>query len=190
MRARPNIRRLARLGICAALALIMYIIESAVPVPVPIPGIKLGLSNLVILFLLIRYKPLDGVIVLGLKVLLGALLAGQAVSLIYSLCGGLLCFGIMWLLSILLQKRLIPVISMFGALFHNLGQILAARVLTGSPEIWYYLPYLVLSAIVTGLLTGCICLVLCRKLYLPMFEPSDCDSGEDKPEDRNTEGDK
>ena len=173
MRARPNVRRMTRLGICAALALIMYIIESAIPVPIPIPGIKLGLSNLVILFLLIRYKPLDGLIVLSLKVILGALLAGQVVSFIYSLCGGLLCFAVMWLLTGLLHRRFVPLISVFGAVFHNLGQIAAARVLTGSPEIWYYLPYLILSALLTGLLTGCVCHLLCRKLYLPLFEPAD-----------------
>ena len=140
------------------------------------------MKYLFILFLLIRYKPLDGAIVLSLKILLGALLAGQAVSFLYSLCGGVFCFFVMWLLSVLLKKRFAPLISVCGAVCHNLGQILAARFLTGSPEIWYYLPYLILSALVTGLLTGCVCHVLCRKLYLPLFEPPEDDpDGEDGP---------
>ena len=84
-----NLKKLTTLAVFTVVALTIFILESAIPNPVPIPGIKLGLSNIVTLILLLNFTPADAFIVLLARIFLSACFAGQAVSLIYSLCGGL-----------------------------------------------------------------------------------------------------
>lgn len=149
-----NLKKLTVLSVFTVVALTIFVAESAIPVPIPIPGIKLGLSNIVTLFLLMNYKPADALLVLFVRILLSSFFTGQAMSLIYSLCGGLLCFVIMCLLNRLLSERFIVITSIFGALFHNLGQLTAAYLLTGTAGVFAYLPFLILSGTLTGLFTG------------------------------------
>ena len=92
--------------------------------------------------------------ILVARILLGSLFAGQAMSLLYSLTGGLLCFAVMLLLKKILTRKQIWVASVIGAIFHNIGQILVAIVVTGTPTIVSYLPVLLLSGIAAGLFTG------------------------------------
>ncbi|MDE6675901.1 MAG: Gx transporter family protein [Acetatifactor sp.] len=154
-------RRLTTLALFATLALAIYSLDSLLPPIVPIPGIKLGLANIVTLLVLHLYRIRDAALVLLVRILLSALLFGQALSLLYSICGGLLCFVTMALASRLLHRRFPELTSILGGIFHNAGQLLIALLITGVPAVLACLPYLLISGIVTGLFTG-----LCARFAL------------------------
>lgn len=156
-----RIRRLTTLALFATLALAIYSLESLLPPIVPIPGIKLGLANIITLLVLHLYRARDAALVLSARILLSALLFGQALSLLYSSCGGLLCFVAMALASRLLHQRFPELTSILGGIFHNAGQLLIALLITGVPAILACLPYLLISGIITGLFTG-----LCARFAL------------------------
>ncbi len=149
-----RLKRLTTLAVFTVIALTIFVAESFIPVPVPLPGIKLGLSNIVTLFLLLNYKPADAFYVLFVRILLSSLFTGGALYLLYSFCGGLFCFGAMCLINRFLHGKYIFITSIFGALFHNIGQLGAAYVVTGTAGVFAYLPFLILSGTVTGLFTG------------------------------------
>lgn len=154
-------RKLTILALFATLALAIYFVESLLPPAVPIPGIKLGLANIITLLVLHLYTARDAAAVLLARVLLSALLFGQAMSLFYSLWGGLLCLIAMTLSCRLLHRRFPELTSILGGIFHNIGQLLAAWLITAVPGVLVYLPYLLISGAVTGLFTG-----LCARFAL------------------------
>lgn len=133
------------------------------PPVVPIPGIKLGLSNAVTLTAIYLLGKRDAGIILFLRILLGSLFAGNISSLIFSLCGGTLCYIIMCLLS-KMPKDKIWVVSIFGAVAHNMGQILAAIFVMKSIAVLWYFPYLLISAVITGLFTGILSQLTFKKI--------------------------
>lgn len=154
-------RKITSLALFAALALAIYSVESLLPPVVPLPGVKLGLANIITLLVLHLYGVGDAALVLLARILLSALLFGQAISLLYSLCGGLFCFAAMSLATHLLHRRFPELTSILGGIFHNVGQITAALLITAVPGVLVYLPYLLISGIVTGLFTG-----LCARFAL------------------------
>lgn len=147
-------RKTAILGLYTTLSLAVYAAESALPPLAPIPGFKLGLANIITLILLKRYTPRDAALVLTARILLSALLFGQAISLLYSLVGGVFSLIVMSLTSRLLAKRFLPLIGAMGGLTHNAGQLAAAIFLTDTPYVLSYLPFLLPAGILTGLFTG------------------------------------
>ena len=147
-------RRIALDGILTAVALVIHIVEQLVPLPVPVPGVKLGLANVVTLFAVFAVGRADGGIILLLRILLGSLFAGQVTALLYSMTGGLLCYGVTILLSFVLSEKQIWFCGIAGAVVHVVGQIIVAFLLTQTPEIFFYLPVLVVAAVGTGLFTG------------------------------------
>ena len=147
-------RKIAILGLYTALSLAVYAAESALPPLAPIPGFKLGLANIITLILLKRYTPRDAALVLTARILLSALLFGQAISLLYSLAGGAFSLIVMSLTSRLLAKRFLPLTGAMGGLTHNAGQLAAAFFLTATPYVLSYLPFLLPAGILTGLFTG------------------------------------
>ncbi len=159
--------RLTTDAMLTALGLGIWFLEAQLPPLVPIPGVKLGLSNIVILFALFRLGPADAAAVLLTRVLLASLFGGQAVSLLFSLCGGLLAFLVMWPVRRIVTNRQIWVAGILGALAHNTGQILAARFLIGQDAIFAYVPVLIVSAILTGLFTGICAQGAIRRLPFP-----------------------
>lgn len=161
-----SIRKLTTLAMFTTLALIIFTIESAIPPLVPIPGIKLGLANIITLVTLQLYSPRDTFLVLLARILLSNLLFGQATSLLYSLAGGFCCFIAMYLLNRLLQKHFLFLTGIIGALFHNMGQLAVAFLLTSVPGVLAYLPFLLLSGIIAGLFTG-LCAHFTLKYLLP-----------------------
>lgn len=146
--------KLTTLALFTTLSLAIYAIESAIPPLVPIPGIKLGLANIITLILLQYFSAKEAVLVLIARILLSALLFGQALSLIYSLAGGLFSLFTMALIRKLLQKKMTCLIGAVGGLTHNLGQLLVAFAVTATVGVFAYLPFLILSGILTGLFTG------------------------------------
>lgn len=175
-----NTHRLTGLSLCTACSLIVYMIEAALPPITSIPGIKPGLSHVVTLFVLLRFSKKDACLVLLSRIILASIFGGQAVSFVYALSGGLFCiFGMSFMHIFLCPKRTVstpftpPVyvvlcISITGALCHNVGQLFAAWAFTGTGGVFLYLPYLAISACITGLFTG-LCAYYVNKL-LPHSE--------------------
>lgn len=157
----PNITKLALL---TSVSLILYLVESLIPPLVPIPGIKLGLANIITLIVLSRFSFREAALVLLCRILLSGFFFGQALSLLYSLAGGFCCLLAMTLIHLVLTDRYLTVTSIFGAIAHNLAQLLVAFVVTRVPGVVAYLPFLMLSAILTGLFTG-----LCATFTLRLF---------------------
>ena len=149
-----RLHKLTLLSLFTTLSLIIFALESVIPPLVPVPGIKLGLSNIITLILIREYSARDTLLVLLARILLASFLFGQAISLLYSLAGGLLSLGAMLLVNRLLNRRYLFLTSTVGGLFHNLGQLLIALFLTQVIGVLAYLPFLILSGIVTGLFTG------------------------------------
>ena len=157
---KKTVKKITYLAILTALAIGIHVAESLLPIPIPVPGVKLGFANIITLFFLF-HKPgsmsaADAFTILVIRITAGLLITGRFMAFAYSLTGGIFAF-----LAILLSKRFVTkkqiwVAGVLGAIFHNIGQILAAMILTGTPWIIVYLPILLIAAIITGTLTGVI----------------------------------
>lgn len=158
-----NIYKMAVLALLTALSLIIFVVESMFPTFVPIPGVKLGLANVVTLFLILNADKKSTLIVLLLRIVLASVFAGQIISFWYSLAGGLLCFAAMSVTNSIVKGKPVWFISVIGAIFHNIGQI-AVAVLLLSWSVLAYLPFLLITGCIAGFLTGMIADVTCRKL--------------------------
>ena len=148
------LKKLTTLALYTTLSLAVYAIESAIPPLVPLPGVRLGLANIITLILLRQGSARDAFLVLIARLLLSALLFGQVLSLLYSLAGGILSFLIMYIANRLLQNKFPFLTGALGGLFHNLGQLLTAFAVTATAGVFTYSPYLAVSGILTGLFTG------------------------------------
>lgn len=145
--------RVARCGVMIALAIVFSYIEVLVPFNIGIPGIKLGLANVVIVFGLYILSPVDTFIISMLRIVIVGMLFGNGMSIIYSLSGGILSYLVMLLIKKLKGFSVIGV-SVAGGVFHNVGQIAAAAVILASGSIFSYLPVLLVAGIITGMLIG------------------------------------
>lgn len=157
-------KKTAFLGLCTALALILAYVEVLLPPLVSaIPGIKMGLPNIIIIFLLYRHGPLPAAAVSLVRVALVALLFGNVMSLLYSLAGAILSLTAMALLRRLDFLSTVGV-SVAGGVLHNVGQILMAMLLLGTAELGYYLIVLAISGTIAGVLIGLCGSVLIRRI--------------------------
>lgn len=147
-------RKITLLAVYTTIALTIFMIESAIPPLVPIPGVKLGLANIVTLFVIKRHGIRDAALVLFMRVVIASIFAGQIVSFTYSIAGGVLCLLVMGLINYILRGEFLFVTSVFGAIAHNIGQILAAFFVLKMSGIFAYIPFLIISGIITGLFTG------------------------------------
>lgn len=163
-----NLKKLTTLALFTALSLIIFTLESAIPPLVPIPGIKLGLANIITLLLLQNATEKDALMVLLARTLLSTFFFSQAMSLIYSLAGGLLSLAVMAVINRLLNRRFLFLTSVTGGLTHNLGQLAAAFLLTSVPGVLVYLPFLILGGMITGLFTG-LCAHFAQKYLKPFL---------------------
>ena len=162
------VRKLTALALYTTLSLTVYAVESMIPPLIPIPGIKLGLANIITLVLLRHFSVRDALLVLLARILLSALLFGQALSLLYSLAGGLFSLLVMALTMKLLQKKFLFLTGATGGLAHNIGQLLMAFAVTSAPGVFAYLPVLIPGGILTGIFTG-FCAGLLGKYLSPHF---------------------
>lgn len=147
------VKKTALLGMLTSLALIASYIETLIPVPIPVPGVKLGLANLIILIVLKLYGAKEGLLLNILRILLAGFLFGSFSTILYSLAGGLLSFAVM---GVLLKTKLFSLmgVSIAGGVCHNLGQLLLAIVVLNSAALLSYMPVLLISGLFTGLLIG------------------------------------
>ena len=155
-------KKLTTLSLFTTLSLAVYAAESLIPPLLPIPGIKLGLSNIITLVLLHRFSAKDAALVLTARVLLCTLLFGQAMSLLYSVAGGVCSLLAMYGICRILRRQYLFLAGAVGGLIHNLAQLSVAYLLTVG--VLSYAPFLCLSGILTGLFTGLCALFGCRHL--------------------------
>ena len=154
----------AFLGLCTALALILAYVEVLLPPLLSaVPGIKMGLPNIIIIFLLYRHGPVPAAAVSLTRVVLVALLFGNVMSLAYSLAGAILSLAAMALLRRLDFLSAVGV-SVAGGVMHNVGQILMAMLLLGTAELGYYLIVLAVTGTVAGVCIGLCGSVLVRRV--------------------------
>ena len=146
--------KLLRMALLTAVALIIFMVEAQIPNIVPVPGVKLGLANIVTVYAVFTLGPGPTFMILFCRVFLGAVFSGQMMTLMYSFAGGLLCWCVMCLLRKILSKKQIWVASVFGAVAHNIGQMAVAIAITRTPALVSWLPVLMVSAILTGTFTG------------------------------------
>ena len=161
-----TLKKLTTLSLFTARSLIIVTLESLIPPLVPIPGIKLGLANIITLILLRNYSVKDTALVLIVRILLSAFFSGQAISLVYSLSGGIGSLIVMALIHKLLAGHYLFLTSIIGGIAHNLGQLLIAFLITQVPGVLVYLPFLILGGMLTGLFTG-LCAHFSQKYLLP-----------------------
>lgn len=158
-----NAKRIAVDAMLVAIGLLLFIIEMQIPPLTAIPGIKIGLANVVTLFAVYYCGKRDAAAVLFGRIVLGAVFSGNASTFLYSAAGGLLCYIVMCLLSLAFSRNIWPV-SVFGAISHNAGQIITAAVLMHTTAVFWYIPYLLLSAILAGTFTGLCAQFVFRRL--------------------------
>lgn len=149
-----KVKRLTRNAMLTTVALIIFIVEAQIPVPVPIPGVKLGLANVITVYAMFACGPLDTFAILLCRIILGSIFGGQIVSFFYSFCGGMLCYIVMLLIRKIVTQKQIWICSVLGAAAHNIGQIIAAMLVTQTTAIIAYLPVLLVSGIISGTFTG------------------------------------
>lgn len=145
--------KVAYLGVFLALALICSYVESLIPFYFGVPGVKLGLTNIVIVLMLYCVGAKEALVISVLRVVLAGFLFGNMFSILYSLAGGLLSFLVMYLLKRTKKFGVLP-ISISGGIFHNVGQLTVAALVVENYNIFYYLPALLAAGFVTGLLIG------------------------------------
>lgn len=150
---KKDTKRLALMGLFTALAMICGYVEMLLPISLGIPGVKLGLANIVIVFALYRLRPADAFAVNVTRIVLVSFMFGNLSVMLYSLAGGILSFTVMALLK-KTDKFSIYGVSIAGGVFHNVGQLIVAMLVLETSALVYYGPVLLLSGLVTGLIIG------------------------------------
>ncbi len=154
-----NAKKVAKYGMLVALAMVLSFLESMLPAFVAIPGVKLGLTNLVVMVALYMMGPADAFIINMVRIVLVGLSFGNGYSMIYSLAGGALSFLVMLILTRKPQKKsesaFSPVgVGAAGGVAHNMGQIIVAYLILKSGGVVFYMPVLVASGMVAGIVIG------------------------------------
>lgn len=166
-------QQLATMGMLSALALALSFLESLIPFQPGLPGVKLGLANLIIVFALYRMNVHSALLINTVRILLSSLLFSGLFGLLYSAAGAAASLAAMTLLLQINRKReqagksiLFSIfgVSMTGGVFHNLGQLLIAIFILSSPNLVYYLPVMIISGIAAGLVNGMVAWLLLQKI--------------------------
>lgn len=163
-----NTGRIALYGMCIALAFILSYVESLFPIQGAMPGMKLGLTNLVVLFALYFMNGWAAFGISLVRILLVAFTFGNFISLFYSLAGGMLSFLVMFLLKRTGSFRIVTV-SVAGSVVHNAGQILVAMVLLGTRRVAWYFGVLCISGVVAGVVIGILAGLVLAKLHHVLY---------------------
>ena len=145
-----------------AVSLILFIVELQIPSPFPIPGIKLGLANIITVYAVYHYRAAETAMMVAVRLLLGVLFSGNFAALIYSVTGSTLCLAGMLLLRFVIDEKHLWLASVFGAVLHNTGQMASALALTQTLGLLAYYPFLLVAGCLAGLFTG-----LCAQLLIP-----------------------
>lgn len=158
-------KKLVTLAVTISVAMILSFVESRIPAFVAIPGVKVGLANIAVIFALYKMGWREAIVVSVIRVLLVALLFGSVVSLAYSIAGALISLSLM----ILLRKIGIfteIAVSVVGGITHNIGQILIAFLLLETKVVFYYLPFLLVSGVIAGIAVGVASALLIKRIKI------------------------
>ena len=158
-------KKVATLGLCIALSMVLSFIEHQIPPLVAVPGVKVGLPNLVMVFMLYKIGWKETAIVSIVRVVLVSMIFGSVVSMAYGLAGATLSLTGMILLK---KTKLFSTItvSVVGGVLHNVGQIATASLMISTNIIIYYLPFLILSGTIAGIAVGVASALLIRRINL------------------------
>ena len=156
-------RQIARYALLVALAMVLSWLERLVPISTAAPGVKLGLTNLVVIFALYRMRLRDAVMISLVRVLLVSMTFGNAYSFFYSLAGAVLSMAVMVILK-RSGKFSVLGVSVAGGVCHNIGQILVAIAVLGTARIAWYLPVLLLTGLTAGVCVGAVGGTLTRRI--------------------------
>ena len=154
-------RKLTQMALLTAIALTIFMVEAQIPALVPIPGVKLGLSNIVTVFAVFAMGPKEAAAILFARVFLGAVFAGNFSTIFYSAAGGALAILVTILLRKALTEKQLWVAGVMGAIAHSVGQMAMAIAITQTVGLVSYLPMMIVCSIITGLFTG-----LCTQFLL------------------------
>lgn len=156
-------KRIAVYGMLIALAFILSYIESMIPIPIPIPGVKIGLANLVVLVGLYTMSAKDAFVLSMIRIILVGFTFGNLSTMMFSFAGGILS----WFLMVAFfktKKFSVTGISIVGGVAHNVGQILTAMWVVDSSALLYYLPFLLISGAVMGVIIGIVGSILIKRI--------------------------
>lgn len=156
-------KSVALLGICTAIAMVLSYLESLIPLSFAVPGVKLGLANIAVVFVLYKLGAKEAVLVSALRIIWMAILFGNFLTLAYSAAGAVLSLTAMILLK--RSERFSSVgVSVTGGILHNAGQILVAMLVMETAQIVYYLPVLCISGIAAGVAVGIVSAILIKRI--------------------------
>jgi heptaprenyl diphosphate synthase len=156
-------KRIAAYGLLVALAFILSYIESLFPLTLAIPGIKMGLANLVVMIALYKMGVKEALALSVLRIILVSFTFGNPSTMLFSLAGGLLS----WLLMMIFYKaKLFSMtgVSIIGGIAHNIGQVIVAVFVVENINILYYLPFLLISGVITGAIIGILAALIIKRL--------------------------
>ena len=163
MYTRISTKKIALCGVLTALAMIFSYIESVIPVPIPVPGIKLGVANIAVITILYVLGVKEAIVINLLRIVLTSLLFGNVNSFLFSISGAALSLTIMIIMKKLDFFSCIGV-SVCGGVMHNIGQIIAAVLIMGSEAIVFYLPVLIVSGVFTGVVIGVVSGIVAKRV--------------------------
>lgn len=151
---RINVKRLSFCALLTAIALTIFMVEAQIPLPIPLPGLRLGLANIVTVYAMFALGPRDTLLILLSRIILGSLFSGGS-TFLFSLAGGVCCYLSMLVMRKILALDQLWVCGAIGAIFHNIGQcLMAIFVYRARQLILVYLPFLMVTGVIAGLFTG------------------------------------
>ena len=156
-----KIRKLTTMALLSAIALTIFVIEAQIPALVPIPGVKLGLSNIITVYAVFALGAGESAAILFVRIFLGAIFSGQFSTIFYSAGGGALAILTTIGLKYVLKDDQLWIAGCLGAIAHSIGQMIVAVWATGTPSLLIYLPFMIVCSVIAGLFTG-----LCAQLLI------------------------
>lgn len=160
----PKTKKLALMAVLTAIALTIFMLEAQLPAPVPIPGVKLGLANIVTLTAMLILGRREAGAILAARIIMGAVFDGNPSAMLYSAAGGVLAYAAMCLLVGVVPEKRLWAVSAVSAVAHNMGQLLACVLVVKTPGVFIYAPALIVSGVITGVFTGFGAMYLVRAL--------------------------
>lgn len=156
-------RKITILGLLTALGILLGYIESLFIIPIRVPGIRLGISNIITVFCLYLFGPYEAFSVLISRVLLSGLMFGNGISILYSISGAIISLIVMSLAKRYLNFSVVG-ISVLGGVFHNIAQLVVATILVQNYSVLVYAPFLVMVGVIAGVIIGIISDLLIKRL--------------------------
>lgn len=161
-------KRLAYMGIFLALSMIFSYVESMIPFYFGVPGMKIGLPNIVIVTVLTLFGPIPALLVNLVRVFLTGLLFTTFYSVLFSIAGAVFSFAAMLVVKKVFRASVIPT-SVAGGVFHNVGQVLAAAIAVKTYQVTFYLPVLLVAGFITGMINGIVANIIIGRLRKVSF---------------------